>query len=483
MASKIVECPNFKPKGTAFVLTPQTSAMKGKLLAICTAALLLSGCQGAKYHYRQGNTYAKAHSLKNAVTEYKLALDRRPNKVKYVLAMENYGNALLEELYTNYRFADGNDSLSVYRFLEADKWTNYLKRYISVERYQGFYHQDFNAQQNRYLSTVYGRATALIREKNYDQAKVRLEEIVKLDPGYKDVKALLRFSEVEPVYTAALELFEAGKFRETYAVLEDIISKYPEQQELIKLRDEALERGMFYLGIVGDPRISGSEASMSAAVQSRLIREIYAKKDPFLTLLDRTNFSLLQSEQEAIIEGKTTDEALTQELLVAHAYAKLVITMADEQEGRLRSERKKGYERYYVTSKDAEGKTVKEAKYRKVYYTEYSKENSAHYTAELTLTDRATSEILEVKSFDFSRTSYVNYIDFSNDQLFPGYWKYQNKQHQSDRPELSENKRRNLSRLRQANRSPKSTGAMRKEAIAEIASKAAHRIHELELTP
>jgi len=222
---------------------------------------------------------------------------------------------------------------------------------------------------------------------------------------------------------------------------------------------------------------------MSAAVQSRLIREIYAKKDPFLTLLDRTNFTLLQSEQEAIIEGKTTDEALTQELLVAHAYAKLVITMVDEREGRLRSERKKGYERYYVTSKDAEGKTVKEAKYRKVYYTEYSKENSAHYTAELTLTDRATSEILEVKSFDFSRTSSVNYIDYTNDQLFPGYWKYQNKQHRSDRPELSENKRRNLSRLRQANRSPKSTGAMRKEAIAEIASKAAHRIHELELTP
>ena len=61
--------------------------------------------------------------LKPAVTEYKKALDKKPKKVKFLIAMEHQGSALLEELYTNYRFADGNDSLSVYRFLEADKWT------------------------------------------------------------------------------------------------------------------------------------------------------------------------------------------------------------------------------------------------------------------------------------------------------------------------------------------------------------------------
>ncbi|MGB1184965.1 MAG: hypothetical protein ACPG4S_07355, partial [Schleiferiaceae bacterium] len=109
--------------------------MKGKLLSILALLLLLSGCHGARYHYTQGNKYAEARSLKNAVTEYKQALDRKPGKVKYVLAMENYGNALLEELYTNYRFADGNDSLSVYRFLEAEKWTTYLSRYMSTDRY------------------------------------------------------------------------------------------------------------------------------------------------------------------------------------------------------------------------------------------------------------------------------------------------------------------------------------------------------------
>lgn len=460
--------------------------MKLKLLSILSLfslGLLLSSCHGARYHYKQGNKYAEARSLKNAVTEYKQALDRKPGKVKYRLAMENYGNALLEELYTNYRFADGNDSLSVYKFLEAEKWTDYLSRYISVDRYEGFYRRDYEAQLGRYMSAVYDRAKGLIRGKKYDVAKLRLEELAELKKGYKDVEALLRFSEVEPIYTAALGEFEKGAYRKAYATLAPMINKYPDQQELQKLQDECLARGTYHLGIVSDPRLTGKEAAMSAALQSAVIREIHRKGDPFLELLDRTNFELLNAEQDAIVEGKTADEALTEELLVADAYLKVVITLLDEQDGRLRREQKKGFERYYVTSKDKEGKTIKTAKYRKVTYNEYWGESRAHYTAELTLTDRATSKILEVRSFEFTDRNSVHYIDFKNDQLFPGYWKYQNRAHSSDRPQLSEGKRRELARLRGANRNLKSTAAMRKEAVQSFAGKTANSIHALELMP
>jgi len=77
----------------------------------------------------------------------------------------------------------------------------------------------------------------------------------------------------------------------------------------------------------------------------------------------------------------------------------------------------------------------------------------------------------------------VNYIDYGNDQLFPGNWKYQNRAHASDRPQLSESRRRTLAQMRKASHSPKSTAAMRKEAVAEFAVDAAKSIHALELTP
>ena len=454
-----------------------------KLLLFILSGLFLASCHGAAYHYKQGNKFAQVHGLKRAVTEYKMALDRKPNKVKYMMAMETHGNALLEELYTNYRFADGTDSLAVYKFLEAEKWTNYLKPYISVDRYEGFYSADYQVQLNRYMSSVYDRSHSLIRHKEYEQAQKRLKELDALQSGYRDVKALLAFSEVEPIYTAALEEFENGMYKEAYATLEPMVKKYPEQRELKLLMEEALERGMYRIGIISDPNLRGKEATLSAALQSRLISELYKSNDPFIELLDRTNFELLQSEQEAIIQGQTSEDAITEELLTANAYLKVVVTTVDEVEGRLHVEDKKGYERYYVKSKNDEGETIRTAKYKKVRYKEYHKENRVHYTAELTLTDRATSKILAVKSFDFSQEDRTQYISYGNDQLFPGYWKYQYKAHYSDRPELNESKRRNLDQMRRASRNVKSPSTMRKDGVQYFARQSASYVNTLDLRP
>lgn len=446
-------------------------------------SLILTSCHGAKYHYKQGNKFAQAHMLKPAVTEYKKALDKKPKKVKFLIAMEHQGSALLEELYTNYRFADGNDSLSVYRFLEADKWTTYLKKYISVDRYEGFYELDYQQQLSNYTNAVYNRSKLLVRSRSFDKAQLRLSELETLRPGFRDVTELLTFSEVEPIYTKALTLFEQGSYRAAFAVLKPIVLKYPKQEELQTLKDEALSRGIYRLGIISDPQITGKAAAISAALQSRLISALYANKDPFIELLDRTNFDLLQDEQQAIINGGTSEEAVTQELLSAHAYLKVVVTSVDEEEGSLISQRKTGYERYFVDKKDDEGKTIKEAKYTKVRYQEFTKENKVHYTAQLTLTDRATSKIIAVESYEYANSDRAHYIEYSGNNLFPGYWKYQNKAHHSDRPEINESKRRQLANLKKASRSVKSPVTMRKDAVASFASRSASAVKLLKLEP
>tara|TARA_Y100000385_G_C13108096_1_gene649706 strand:- start:3096 stop:4475 length:1380 start_codon:yes stop_codon:yes gene_type:complete len=457
-------------------------AMK-KISLLLLFSILFTGCQGPRYHYKQGMKFAEARVLKQSVTEFKYSIDRRPNNAKYLSAMSNYGTALLEELYTNYRFADGNDSLSVYKFLDAEKWTNYLKPYISVSRYEGFYTQDFQSQKRRFMANVYERCHDLIRHEHYAQANTRLKELARLDKNYKDVQALLRFSEVEPIYTEALHQFEMGEYRRSYYTLEPMHKKYPEQNELQLLMEEALERGKYRIGIVSDPNLSGKELSISSAVQSRLISEIYAMKDPFIELVDRTNFELIQQEQEAIVQGSTADGALTQEILSANAYLKVTINIADEIEGELLSETKKGYERYYIESKNKEGETVKTAKYKKVFYREFTKENSVHYIAELILTNRATSQIISVKTLEYDNKDNAHYIEYRNDQLFPGYWKYQSKVHVSDRPEISEYKRKQLNNLRKASRSLQNPATMRKGAINNFARTGSLHIKSLDLKP
>ena len=444
--------------------------MKKFGLILCTM-LLLSACKGAKYHYKSGQKYAKASMLKESVTSYKKAIDRKPNKVKFRIAMEETGSALLEELYANYRFADGNDSVSIYKFRDAEKWRSYLVPYINTSRYEGFYDRDYNDQLDRFLGQKYERSNKWIRTRQYERAQKNLVEIKELKPDYKDVKALLEFAEVEPVYIAALELLEQSEYRNAYELLQPTLKKYPKQNLLRKLEEQAIERGKYRLGIISDPNITGSEATMSAALQSAVISLIQREKDPFLELLDRTNFDLLQQEQEAIINGTTNEAAVTQELLAADGYLKVIITHAHEEEGRLFQETKKGWEKYYVTEKNEEGEEIKKAKYKKVTYIEYHKRNEAGYDMQVALVERATSKILWTESYHQDFSDEVNYVQYSGSgSLYSGSWRYQHKAHPSDR---RSNDSGRLNRLRKGNKRVKSTSSMRKDAVGILAKKAA----------
>ena len=451
-----------------------------KLVPLLAIALLLSGCRGAQYYYKSGNKYAKAHMLKESVTAYKQAIDRKPGRVKYRMAMDQQGNALLEELYTNYRFADGNDSLSIYKFLEAEKWRNYLKPYINTSRYEGFYDRDYADQLDRFLSQKYIRAEKWIRTRQFDRAQSNLEEIKSLDPNYKEVQSLLEFSEVEPIYVQALDLFEGNKFREVHELLQPMLKKYPKQEMLRKLEEQAIERGKYRLGIISDPNITGSEATMSAALQSAVISLIQKNDDPFLELLDRTNFEMLQQEQEAIINGTTNEAAVTQELLAADAYLKVIITHVYENEGTLNQQTRRGWERYYVTTKNDEGEEVKKAMYKKVTYREFTKQNEASYDMQLAMVERATSRILWSESFHHEDKDEIHYVEFSGTgDLFSGDWRYQNKEHPSDR---RRNDSGSMNRLVKANKRIQSTSSMRKDAISSLAQKAAAHVNQQKLT-
>ena len=438
---------------------------------IFTMALLLGACHGAKYHYKSGKKYAQASMLKESVTSYKRAIDRKPNKVKYRIAMEESGSALLEELYTNYRFADGNDSASIYKFLDAEKWRNYLVSYMNTSRYEGFYDQDYRDQLDRFLAQKYERANKWIRTRQFERAQKNLVEIKKLDPEYKDVKELLEFAEVEPIYVSALELLELGEYRSVHELLQPTLKKYPQQNLLRKVEEQAIERGKYRLGIISDPNLTGSEATMSSALQSAVISLIQREKDPFLELLDRTNFDLLQQEQEAIINGTTNEVAVTQELLAADGYLKVIITHAHEDEGELFQETKKGWEKYFVTEKNAEGEEVKKAAYKKVNYTEYRKRNEAGYDMQVALVERATSKILWTQTYHQDFADEVHYIQYAGSgDLYSGSWRYQHKAHPSDR---RSNDSGQLSRLRRGNKRVKSTSSMRKDAVGILAKKAA----------
>ncbi|MEY2962822.1 MAG: hypothetical protein RL754_83 [Bacteroidota bacterium] len=417
--------------------------------------------------------------LKQAVTEYKFALDRRPDKAKYVIAMQNKGTALLEQLYTEYRLTGAMenvrlaDSLVVYKYEEARNWTEYLRPYMDVSPYETMYKRDYERQLTSFLDHNYGKGKSFILRRDFGRAEKYLRVIAHFDPDYRDVQSLLEFAEVEPVYSEALNIFEQRKYRATYAMLEPLHQKYPNQLEVKQLMDKAVERGQVRVGIIHGGNQASQSTSMATALSATIIRNLQKKKDPFLTLLDRSSIEVMEVEQRAIIEGRTNERAVNEELLAADIYFKLELGDFYENEGRKTSERHQGYEQYTYKEKNKEGETVTKVGYNKVYYTEYSQSTEVRYSCSVHIVDRATSEILYTDVFDFHDRQSIHYVDFSGKgPLYPGSWKFQNTAHKSDHRNTNEGERRKLDQLRKAPRKLDSLGVLRDRAQEELASKA-----------
>lgn len=447
------------------------------LYSLLFVALLMMSCKGPQYHYKQGNKFAALNLSKRAVTEYKLALDKKPDKVKYVAAMHTEGRKLLEELYTVYRLEE-SDSAAVYSYEEAAKWTGYLGAYIDVSEYQRMYGSLHSKQLERYLKYAFGRAQALVRDREFLRAKLRADEVLRLDANYPGARELLEFTEVEPVYTKALAAMERREYRPAYNEIQPILERYPNQEELRALSNRAVELGKHRIGIVDVEQTNGHMTAFASALRTNVIRNLQGKNDPFIELLDRANFDLMQEEQNAIIEGKTDAQALMTELLVAHTYLRVQIQSVDEYNGPRNSTQRKGWEKIEIKSKDSEGKTITKIEYRKVNYTEVEQEHRVSYSCSVELVDRATSKILLSEAFSFQDRDQMHYVDFAGrGPLYPGEWRYQNKAHPSDR-RGNEGQRRTLDGLRKASRSIKAIGTMRENAHKQLSKDAADAVYK-----
>jgi hypothetical protein len=99
---------------------------------------------------------------------------------------------------------------------------------------------------------------------------------------------------------------------------------------------------------------------------------------------------------------------------------------------------------------------------------------------QLALVERATSKILWSESFHHEDKDEIHYIEFSGTgNLYSGDWKYQSKEHPSDR---RRNDSGTMNRLKKSTKRIKSTSAMRKDAVSALAQKAADYVNKQNLS-
>lgn len=214
----------------------------GKYLGILLIALfLVSGC-AVKKMVKQAEQYEAAGMFKEASDMYYQALQKKPTKADYKIALKRTGQMYYEELATEAKnsFSRGDYKETVYNFLEAEELISKVERTGVSIKSDPAMKRYFEDAKDRYLEDRYEAGQRQISDQEFDEAKTIFKEIYNIDPDYKDTRTYLNQATFEPIYRNGSQLFAEGRFMDAWYKWDEIYSQEKNYKDVKDRMDQAL---------------------------------------------------------------------------------------------------------------------------------------------------------------------------------------------------------------------------------------------------
>jgi tetratricopeptide (TPR) repeat protein len=215
---------------------------KGKFLGILLVALfLISGC-AVKKMVKQAEQYEAAGMFKEATDMYYQALQKKPAKADYKIALKRTGQMYYEELASEAKnsFSRGDYKETVYNFLEAEELISKVERTGVSIKDDPAMKRYFEDAKDRYLEDRYEAGQRQISDQEFDEAKAIFNEIYNIDPDYKDTRIYLNQATFEPVYREGSKLFAEGRFMDAWYKWDEIYGQEKNYKDVKTRMDQAL---------------------------------------------------------------------------------------------------------------------------------------------------------------------------------------------------------------------------------------------------
>ena len=197
----------------------------------------------------------------------------------------------------------------------------------------------------------------------------------------------------------------------------------PGYKDSKELRDEALETGLVTLGIISfenGTRISNANKKAEAFILTALSNT----DDPFLKVIDRTNFNQLIEEQRLNLSG-VVDESTAAEagkLLGVKFLLGGTLLQITKEKGKLSKVRKSGFKEVKIKKHNSEtDEDYYVTEYKKTYFYEYKQQNRAYVSAQIKVISLTTGEIVVSKIISKESLDEVHYYKYEGDanKLYP----------------------------------------------------------------
>lgn len=382
-------------------------------------AILIIGCSGSKNMLKKGTELEHNKQYIEASNFYFEALDRKNTNVDATIALNRVGKIVLNQ-YLNEFYKEealGNSKSAVYAYLKADDYQKKLNKYKVYESIPDHYVEKYKSVKGTYLQNLYEEGENLMEAFKYKNAENNFIEILKFDSEYKDAKNLKDIAYVEPIFIKAKKQLEGENYRGAYNDFELILQRIPNYKDAKESKAEALELGR-HTFLIFTFENGSNRQNIETKISNYISNELSNSNDPFLRLVDRSNFEKIMNEQELALSG-FVDESTAAEigkLFGAQTAISGKVISYSHKVLQSKPQKKNAAEPFTVRKKreDGEGYTT-ETKYKKVNYTYYAKSVDVHVEFKYKLISLQTSEILLSDIIELSSKDNVSYSVYSGD--------------------------------------------------------------------
>jgi hypothetical protein len=413
-----------------------------KFCLIISAILLLTGCASKRFT-KQAARFEQAGLYEDAAEYYYQAVKRKDSNVEAKLGLRKNGQISLDHKLTEFlsAFNAADNETAVSHYKDAETYYLKLKKVGVTLNFPDNYKPFYEEAKDDYLNKKYIDGSDKLNREEFTNARLVFEDIMKVDPLYKDVKDKYTIAKYEPLYREAIHLLENEQYRSAYYKLNEILNATNGYKQAATLKDEALEKGTLTILITDFTYSKFIQPEISKAFTNKIKVRMQKLTNPFIKIIDQSSLN-----PGVFDRGKINLQAAN--LAGIKAVLSGNISEIVKSEGKLKKTTQRGYLKETYKVKDESGLDVEKIRWHKIEYSEFEMENSAKFSMNFKMVSTENGEVLTSESFNISDADQLHYAKFDGDKknLVPGYWKYKD----SNSPEdVIKNNTRDINSLKQ----------------------------------
>lgn len=446
-----------------------------KLLLLLIGIVLVAAFTGcaSKRFAKKAQKLDQAGYYRDAAQLYYQSVAANRNNIDARMGLQRNGQLLLQDKIDQFKSYYSANAVkdAVYAWLDAE---GYHRQVAGVGVDLVFPLQlkgNYEVVKEKYLSARYIEGTKALGLEDFLNAEMIFNEIINIEPAYKDCQTLWTTARYEPMYRTGIDRYNNQLYRSAWMLFNTIVMETNGYKDALTRREEALTKAQITIAVAPFMYSRNIHSENVQSLRNATINGINRMQTPFYKIVPD---NLITNMPFDGLGGRflLMPGWIKEQNRVIKAQAVLVTQVQKFQQisGNGTPVRRPGYLKGTEEYVDESGVKRTRTKYDKVYYHEYQNRNAVDVQVEFALIEVRTGNILVTDVVSINLDDQAVYAAYDGDvkRLVPGYWKHKDRASSDDAIYDSSDKISQLNQLMKAKRDVVPMQTLTGDAINQV---------------